>query len=210
MLTRKGSRLTRTRGLGPFKVALIGAHGTGKTTLANRALADLTNMLGNVSVALCPEIPRIICTAVGDSEYLRRENNSLEKQLTLLIGQESYEAVLQAQNDVLICDRSVLDHWAYTLNLFGSTMQRGIRETIGLFVRLHMSTYDRVGYVPIEFAPADDGTREADGDFQNKVDEIIVELLAEHEIPYETYRGSVDSRTQKLCAGISALFRTPA
>ena len=105
-------------------VTLVGALGTGKTTLSQKLLDELQKR-GRKCVET-PELPRIVCGLVGDKEYFRLEVNSLSKQLLLLIGQPILEHSPDGVADVVICDRSILDHYAYTINGF----QKELGKTI--------------------------------------------------------------------------------
>src|SRR5947209_1706654 len=73
----------------PLRVAFVGAHGTGKTTLV-KALSEHIKSLG-IKCCVTPEVPRIVCEHAGDATFFRRGNNSLLKQTVLLVGQPVYE-----------------------------------------------------------------------------------------------------------------------
>ena len=175
-----------------MRIALIGAHGTGKTTLAT-ALADELRMR-QISVEVTPEIPRIICDRAENPEYFRRGNNKLLKQILLLVGQPIYEQAA-GHSSVCVCDRSILDHWAYTKHFFFDEMiTEKIAGHLEFLVAKHMNSYDQLFYVPIEFSAEDDGTREGDADFQSAIDREIRDLLSTHAIEHRRVNGSVGER----------------
>lgn len=187
----------------PIKLAVSGAHGTGKTTVLT-ALRDALLEQG-VKAQLVPEVPRIVCEAAGDKEFFRRENNSVERQLTLLMGQPVYESSLAVENDVILCDRSIIDHLAYTRYLFGDSLQeQGLDQVVLSLVGRHMQTYDLVFYVPPEIDPIDDGTRESSREFQLVIDEEIRSLLQALDVEYQLLSGSTEKRLLTLTDALAA------
>ena len=69
---------------------------------------------------------------------------------------------------------------------------------LGDLVAKHCQSYDFIFYVPIEFAPLDDGTREGDQDFQSAIDEEIRELLKIYRLKYHTVSGTVAERVVQV------------
>ena len=90
-----------------MKIALTGAHGTGKSTLAKFLQAEIEKR--NLIASVTPEVPRMICETVNDKEYFRRGNNSLLKQSLILLGQLVIEEQSQKNVNVQICDRTLFD-----------------------------------------------------------------------------------------------------
>jgi nicotinamide riboside kinase len=180
-----------------MKIALTGAHGVGKSTLADH-LKEEINKKG-ITVSMTPEVPRLICEAVNDNEYFRRGHNSLIKQSLILLGQLVIEEQLRENVNIQICDRTLFDHWAYSLSLFGDEIKNGnYTDVYEKFISEHCNSYDKIFYIPIEFKPIDDGIREADEDFQKEIDGLIVNLLKKHKIRFEIITGSVENRANKI------------
>jgi len=185
-----------------MKIALTGAHGTGKSTLAKFLKEEISTR--NKIASVTPEVPRMICETVNDKEYFRRGNNSLLKQSLILLGQLVIEAQNQKGVDVQICDRTLFDHWAYSLSLFGKEFTEGnYTEVYEKFISQHCKSYDKVFYLPIEFKPLDDGIRESDEKFQSEIDELIVGLLKKHKIEYKIITGSVENRSETILKTIN-------
>lgn len=181
-----------------LKVTFVGAHGTGKTTLV-KALSEHITLLG-IRCSITPEVPRIVCENSGDPTFFRRGNNSLLKQTVLLVGQPIYESSTPAGDaSVLLCDRAILDHWAYTRHSFMQELKsENILRPLDNLIAKHCRSYNFIFYVPIEFAPQDDGTRESDHEFQRAIDEEIRELLKTYKLAYHTINGTVPERVAQV------------
>ncbi|HLE36227.1 MAG TPA: AAA family ATPase, partial [Candidatus Acidoferrales bacterium] len=93
-----------------MKLALIGTHGVGKTTLAYETCSLLKKADHNVE--LVTEVAR-------RSPFPVNEATTLESQLWILHGQIAAELDAAARAPHVICDRSVLDNYCYLVNKFG-------------------------------------------------------------------------------------------
>jgi len=184
-----------------MKIALTGAHGVGKSTLAI-FLQEQWQREGK-NVVVTPEVPRLICTQVDDKQYFRRGQNSLAKQALILLGQLVVEAEQDQQADVQICDRTLFDHWAYTLHAFRDELASPqLLEAYEWLIAKHCASYDAIFYIPNEIQPVDDGTREADLVFQAEIDALITSLLQRHQLSYVTLTGSVEARATQLITAL--------
>jgi nicotinamide riboside kinase len=180
-----------------MKIALTGAHGVGKSTLANFLQTEITK--NGTTASITPEVPRLICEAVKDNEYFRRGHNSLLKQSLILMGQLVIEEQLRKKADIQICDRTLFDHWAYSLSLFGKEIEEGnYTEVYETFISEHCKSYDKIFYIPIEFKPIDDGVREGDEGFQAEIDSLIKGLLTKHQISFTTITGTIENRGKTI------------
>lgn len=178
-------------------VVFIGSHGTGKTTLVN-AVKETVEKQGRNS-AVVSEVPRVVCELADDAHFFRRDRNSLAKQFALLVGQPIFEHLNCSESDFVFCDRSLLDHWAYTKQAFADELeQEGLIPVVEHFIIEHFRSYDFVFYVPIEFPPEDDGVREDSLKFQKEIDVQIKELLGKFDVNYETVSGNVEERVQSV------------
>jgi nicotinamide riboside kinase len=153
-----------------IKVAFVGTHGTGKTTLTYQTAAEFRRRGHNAEVL--KEVAR-------ESPLPINERTTPDAQRWILFRQMALEIELGARSDVLVCDRSVLDNYAYLRRAFG---EEGPLER---FLVEWMRTYDEIVHVPMtETRIAADGVRSTDRDFQAEIDLVVRDLLAAHSIPY--------------------------
>ena len=153
-----------------MKVAFIGTHGVGKTTLCYD-LAGILKRQG-VHVDMVKEVARLSPLPIN-------RQTSLEAQTWILATQVAEEIRSAAHHQVVVCDRSVLDNYAYMVLACGR--QRGLEA----FVSRWMKTYDLLFKVPISGAASADGVRDTDEFFMRSIDELVDRLLAEKRIPHE-------------------------
>ena len=153
-----------------MKVAFIGTHGVGKTTLCYDLAAILKRR--DVSVDMVKEVARLSPLPVN-------RQTSLEAQTWILATQIAEEIRSGAQHQVVVCDRSVLDNYAYMLLACGR--QRAF-ETLA---RHWMKTYDRLFKVPISGRASADGFRDTDEFFMRAIDRLVDELLERWKLPCE-------------------------
>jgi len=182
-----------------MRIAFTGAHGTGKTTLCNELQARLSERQPTM---VSREVPRVMADAVGDKEFFRRGNNSLLRQMLIFFFQTTEDRFLAPAGGIILHDRTMLDHLAYTVTLFPHF--KGTPECAALSAALKrwMQQYDLIFKVPIEFLPVDDGVREADVGFQKQIDREIDSLCVDFSVSPVVIRGSVAERadfvTQRL------------
>ena len=153
-----------------MKLAFIGTHGVGKTTLCY----DLASVLKRqgINVDLVKEVARLSPLPIN-------RKTSLEAQLWILTEQIAEEIRSSAHHEVVICDRSVLDNYAYM------TFACGRQKPIERFVDYWMKSYDLLFKVPISGGAAADGVRDTDEFFMRQIDRLVDELVAERGLSCE-------------------------
>ncbi len=153
-----------------MKLAFIGTHGVGKTTLCY----DLASVLKRqgINVDMVKEVARLSPLPIN-------RKTSLEAQMWILTTQMAEEIRSGSQHDVVVCDRSVLDNYAYM------TFACGRQKPIERFVDYWMKTYDLLFKVPISGSAAADGVRDTDEFFMRNIDALVDTLLAEKKVPHE-------------------------
>ena len=157
-----------------MKIAFMGSHGVGKTTLCFDVAARLKRL--DLGVDLVKEVARSCPLPIN------RETTT-DAQNWILHTQVAQEIELSNAFDVIVCDRAVLDNYAYMVHASGR------RPEIEPFIRHWMGTYSLLVKVPILNPPAFDGTRDTSVDFQMGIDALIEELLDEFEISRVTLPG---------------------
>ena len=110
-----------------MKIAFIGSHGVGKTTLCYDLASRLKRQ--DRAVDLVKEVARRCPLPIN-------RDTTLEAQAWILHTQIADEIAAVAQNDIVICDRSVLDNYAYLVH------QAGRRPEYDALVREWVGTYD--------------------------------------------------------------------
>ncbi|WP_291270720.1 ATP-binding protein [Geothrix sp.] len=156
-----------------MKIAFIGTHGVGKTTLCYELAAALKR--GGVHVDIVKEVARLSPLPIN-------RKTSLEAQTWIFMTQIAEEIRSASQHDVVVCDRSVLDNYAYMLFAFGR--QRSIES----FMYHWMKTYDLLFKVPVSGEVSADGVRDTDAFFIRSIDQLVDSLLEERKIAHERLR----------------------
>jgi thymidylate kinase len=148
-----------------LKIALIGTHGVGKTTLAYEICSLLKKADHNVE--LVTEVAR-------RSPFPVNEATTLESQLWILHVQISSELDAGAHAPHVICDRSALDNYCYLVNKFGR--QKQLEDWLAWW----MNSYSLlIGVPPLADGIQPDGFRSENLEFQQRIHDRLEELLDE-------------------------------
>ena len=152
------------------KVAFIGSHGVGKTTLCYDLGAILKRR--GLHVDLVKEVARLSPLPIN-------RQTSLEAQMWILATQIAEEIRSAAHHEVVVCDRSVLDNYAYLV--FAAGRQRWLDSLVNRW----MKTYDLLFKVPISGTASPDGVRDTDEFFMRQIDHLVDELVEERKLACE-------------------------
>src|SRR5512140_3543106 len=183
-----------------MKLAFIGTHGVGKTTLCYDLAAALKRQ--NINVDMVKEVARLSPLPIN-------RKTSLDAQTWILTTQVAEEIRSAAHHEVVICDRSVLDNYAYLV--FAAGRQRWLEPLVNRW----MKSYDLLFKVPISGGPAAaDGVRDTDEFFMRQIDRLVDELVLERGLPCERlpdggreqWAGLVRERVARLPAFSEKLF----
>ncbi|MGH9775758.1 MAG: AAA family ATPase [Candidatus Acidiferrales bacterium] len=148
-----------------MKLALIGTHGVGKTTLAYELCSLLKK--SDCNVELVTELAR-------QSPFPVNAATTLEGQLWILHAQIAGELDAARRAPHVICDRSVLDNYCYLVNKFGRQPQ------LESWLAWWMESYDwLVGVPPLAGGIQPDGFRSEDSAFQRRIHDLLVQMLSE-------------------------------
>jgi nicotinamide riboside kinase len=161
-----------------MKVAIVGAHGVGKTTLAKELIPKLN----------LKHVPDTAAEAFHKG-FEVNENTPPENQFWILCKQLEYER--EHQND-FIADKALYDNIVYSKHIFEDPhLLRIIKEIV-----LKNAKYDHLLYIPIEIPLVDDG-RSMNLDFQKKIDQEYKHLLHELDLKFHEIKGSVEERVDQ-------------
>ncbi len=147
-----------------MKIALIGTHGVGKTTLCFDLAARLKRL--DRGVHLVTEVARECPLPIN-------RDTTLDAQTWILHAQCAREIEAAAKGDIVVCDRSVLDNYAYLVHALGR------RPELDAWIARWCSTYAGLFKVPLWQKPRFDGTRDTDLAFQSEIDATIDRLVDE-------------------------------
>lgn len=151
-----------------IKTAFIGTHGVGKTTLCFELAGSLKKL--DYSVDIVKEVARECPLPINRA-------TTFEAQSWILHTQCARELVAESRFEIVLCDRSVLDNYAYLV------YRDGPKSELDLFIRKWIRTYHALIKVPIWQPPHFDGTRDTNCRFQQDIDLLIDEMLAEYALP---------------------------
>lgn len=141
-----------------FKIAFIGSHGVGKTTLCYGLAARLKAR--DLSCEVVHEVARRCPLPIN-------RDTTRAAQAWILHTQIAEELVAAERYQIVLCDRSVLDNYVYLL------LATGGDEIVDDLVDRWSRTYDLLVSVPIIDSPSADGIRASDPTFQRAVAERL-------------------------------------
>lgn len=171
-----------------MKIAIIGTHSTGKTTLIEK----LQNKLRAHAIpsALVPEVARVCPLPINEASTVPAQTWILDKQIAA-------ENELDHLGQVVICDRASIDNWAYfyrALSRNGCVIagnaweQKAVRQA---------TTYDFIFKTQmLSLAAKADARRSTDGVFRQEMDELITAILHEHNINHHLLLPTTDYDAQ--------------
>jgi nicotinamide riboside kinase len=162
-----------------MKIAVVGAHGTGKSTLT-KGIASSFRF--NIIPDIVPQAHKL--------KFPINENTPPETQFWIL-------------SKMLELERNTPEDWVMEKSLwdnivYGSFSIRdgGVLEVIRK-ISIDNANYDLVFYCPIEFPIPDDGLRSLNVDFQKTVDRELRNLLKELKIKFYELSGNEEERLEK-------------
>lgn len=155
---------------------MMGAHGTGKTTICRGIAQELGWNF----------IPDIVADAFR-LKFTINEDTPPESQFWILSKQLELERNTPSP---WIMEKSLWDNIVY--GSF-SIKDKEVLSVIQKIVDVN-AKYDLVFYLPIEFPIPDDGLRSLNTDFQRFVDKQLRVYLSKHKIKYHELTGDIASR----------------
>jgi predicted ATPase len=144
------------------KVAYIGTHGSYKTTLCHELVAGLKRL--GLHADLVKEVARSCPLPIN-------KDSTHEAEIWISCTQIAKEIKASHKNEIVVCDRSVLDNYAYLAHVVGRD------EVLEAFIFSWLRTYDLLIQVPmVQGAIEADGVRDTDRAFAEAIDLKIREL----------------------------------
>lgn len=159
-----------------MRISVVGAHGTGKTTLCQEIAQALD----------CHFIPDIVADAFRLGFEIN-EKTPPESQFWILSKQIELE---RNTPKPWVMEKSLWDNLVY------GSFSIEDEEVLSVIEKIVLANakYDIVFYLPIEFPIADDGLRSLDVGFQKFVDERLLQYMHKHRIDYHVLGGALKDR----------------
>jgi nicotinamide riboside kinase len=160
-----------------MKIALVGSHGVGKTTLCFELAAALKRR--NADLEMVREVARRCPLPIN-------QDTTIAAQEWILHTQIAWELEAAATHDTVLCDRSVLDNYCYLVHAAGAN------RAWEAFLDYWISTYDLLVHVPISAHPSFDGVRAVDPGFQEQIEILLDGMISARAI--RPLRLEIDAR----------------
>lgn len=152
-----------------MKIAFSGSHGTGKTTNVFKLANELKIDNNFKEIGIIQEIERECPFEILDKHTEKSILWTFSKQ----IERELFYSNIY---DIMICDRTILDHVAYAKTLNIPIWKNLLELSIN-----HIKSYDIIYFKKIDFNDYyfDDGVKIFDKEFRSKLERILLELYME-------------------------------
>lgn len=160
-----------------MKIGITGTHCTGKTSLAHALMGVLKERGYNAGITR--EFVRE-CPIPAGTEG----RNSPAAQLWI-IGRQLIEEIEAANSyEMVICDRTIVDNYAYFLWTLKTEMNTdsAIAQMAQGILNNWAPSYDYLLKLPIASPLQPDGFRSTDPDWQREIDSLIDEIITERKL----------------------------
>lgn len=178
-----------------MRIGICGAHGTGKTTLAN-ALKEALQLplISEQARIAAKEMGITIADVMRDIELARRFQARLFRTQVRLEEEYCYG---------FVSDRTLADIYGYCM-LYGVWPEEKEKVFLDYVAKTLIGRYDLLVYVPIEFPLQADGFRDTCPTCQRAVDRHIREVLKASEVPYLRVTGNVEQRISQVISALAS------
>lgn len=152
-------------------IAFSGTHGTGKST----SVLDCGKCL---KISNPDKKVGILMENVENSPLPINQQTTAESQLWIFTNQMQAEIAAAARNDILVCDRTVIDAIAYTV----VAGYEKLAEAMIQLCKQHMGIYRHIYFkmaITNEYAYEDGFRAYGDPIFRQKIEETLTKLYAE-------------------------------
>jgi nicotinamide riboside kinase len=166
------------------KIAIIGSHGVGKTTLIQR-LKLLYPQLNFID-----EVARGLQLKYGKSTRDMTNEEKSKFQIEAMQIQINQEKKYQDY----ISDHCAISYLPYSTQLpvYDELKAKILEQYLPILKQL------KIIYIPIEFGLENDGLRFVTDEYQKYIDETLVDLLHKYNLKYTSIRGTVEERLEQI------------
>jgi nicotinamide riboside kinase len=159
-----------------MRIAITGAHGVGKSTLAAR-------LAGEFGI---PELPTPGRTLAARGLPINRSATVTSQTAAWL-----FQYRLEREQVAWVASRSLIDVWAYTVQTSVrkdlDLVEQALLEELAKATPLALfEAYDELIYVPPRIPLIADAVRSDESSFQREIDEAIRKALAAWRVPHTT------------------------
>lgn len=150
-----------------MKIAIVGTHGTGKSTLSYLLASHYKKQGKNV---------KIIQEVARSCPFPINHGMTVDAAKWIYLEHSKKELEAESKHEIVIGDRSVYDSFVYACYFDLNSVEL---INLDLLAFEHLSKYDRLIFVRPDIPLQTDGTRSTDEDFQRDIDIIYSELIQE-------------------------------
>ena len=170
-----------------MRIGIVGAHGTGKTTLCKALGSSLSDF--RIIHSGTREIGNIL------GMKLNEPINDIEESFIAM--NQMYYLLLYSRYKRVVFDRTTIDATCYciALNKQG-TMGDIVTKGVEYFFKKTYNLIDKYFYLPVEFPNTDDGIRPQGDEYQKLVSKTYLDLFEKYNINYILCKGSVEERVE--------------
>ncbi|MDD2656344.1 MAG: ATP-binding protein [Patescibacteria group bacterium] len=163
-----------------MKIAIIGTHSTGKTTLVQK----LKNKLEELGKKVM-----IIQEHARSCPFPVHEGTTIEAQKWIKDNQIAKESEVDHSDKILITDRATIDNFAYLHRVADEETSREYEQ----IAFEHGKTYTFIFKThKLDIVAEDDGFRTTDDDFRNLIDSLINQFLKKNQVQFIPLQATTD------------------